>query len=126
MNVVCISGRVVRKPEVKYSASGTAMGKFNLAIDRGKDKDGNDRGADFPSVVCFGKTAELAEKYLDKGSKVGISGRLQTGTYEKNDGTKVYTTDVVADRLDFFDTKKESKDDVPEGFSRLEEQIPFR
>lgn len=126
MNNVTLIGRLTRDPQMSYTTSQMAIARFNIAIDRGKDK-----GADFPSVVCFGKTAELVEKYMTKGRMVGITGRIQTGSYER-DGQKVYTTDVVADRVDFLD-RGENKDtnevkagDVFEGFSQLTtDDIPF-
>ena len=103
MNQVSLIGRLTRDPDVRYGAeTQRAVARFTIAIDRGKDKNGNDLGADFPSIVCFGKTAELCERYLKKGRMVGITGRLQTGKYEKN-GQTVYTTDVLADRVEFLD-----------------------
>lgn len=75
-----------------------AVARFTIAINRIK-KDG---GADFPNIVVFGKQAENCEKYLHKGSRVGIEGRIQTGSYEREDGTRVYTTDVIADRVEFL------------------------
>ena len=103
MNSVQLIGRLTRDPQVSYgAASQTAVCRFTVAIDRAKGRDGEDRGADFISVVCFGKTAELCERYISKGRLVGVSGRIQTGSYEKN-GQKVYTTDVVADRVEFLD-----------------------
>jgi len=127
MNNVTLIGRITRDPEVRYSDSGTAYGRFSVAINRGKDKNGDDRGADFPNILCFGKTAELVEKYLSKGSLVGIQGRIQTGKYEK-EGHTVYTTDIVADRVSFLEKveKKESKnDDIPEGFIPADDNDPF-
>lgn len=124
MNQVILTGRLTRDIELKFGESGKAMAKFNIAISRGKDKDGNDLGADFPSIVCFGKTAELADKYLGKGKMVGVVGHIKTGSYEK-DGARIYTTDVIADRLEFLGGG-EKKDDAPEGFSKLEDSIPFR
>jgi len=121
-------GRVTKDIEVKWSESGTAMARFNIAIDRGKDKDGQSRGTDFPPILAFGKTAELCGKYLSKGKLVGIQGHIQTGSYEKN-GQKVYTTDVFADRVEFLewgekgDDKPKSK--APDGFSKLDEDCPF-
>lgn len=103
MNSVSLIGRLTRDPEVHYGAqSQTAVCRFSIAIDRGKDRNGEDRGADFPGIVCFGKTAELCERYLAKGRMVGIQGRIQTGKYEK-DGRTVYTTEVLADRVEFLD-----------------------
>lgn len=129
MNNVTLTGNIVRDPEVRYTEQGLAIAMFSVALNRGKDKDGNDRGADFPTCKAFGKTAELMEKYVRKGDKVGIIGHIQTGSYEK-DGKKVYTTDVITDKLEFLTPKgkdKAAEDDneVPEGFSKLEEDIPF-
>lgn len=99
MNSVNLIGRLTRDPECRYAQSGTAIARFAIAIDR-RDKEG---GADFPNIVCFGKTAENVEKYIGKGRLVGVTGRLQTGSYDKKDGTRVYTTDVIADRVEFLD-----------------------
>lgn len=121
---------MTREPEVRYGQDGMAVARFSVALDRGKDKQGNDRGADFPNVVCFGKTAELVEKYCKKGMLVGVSGRLQTGSYEK-DGHKVYTTDVLAGRVEFLSRPAAENTEgvqatIPEGFSQLiDDDIPF-
>lgn len=137
MNTVAIIGRLTRDPEVRYGAeSQTAVTRFSIAIDRGKDKDGKDKGADFPSIVCFGKTAELVEKYMSKGRMIGVQGHIQTGSYTNNDGQKVYTTEVVADRVFFLGSKEEGtasdeptngvKDDIPSGFTKLDsDDLPF-
>ena len=145
MNSVSLIGRLTRDPEVRYGASsGSAVARFSIAIDRGRDRDGNDRGADYPNIVCFGRTAELVEKYLGKGRLVGIQGRIQTGSYEK-DGKKVYTTEVLADRVEFLDRGDRADGSapqrstgysapaesagpaIPEGFSQLltDDDIPF-
>ena len=138
MNQVSLIGRLTRDPEVRYGAqSQTAVARFSIAIDRGKDKNGEDRGADFPGIVCFGKTAELCERYLGKGRLVGIQGRIQTGSYEK-DGRKVYTTEVLADRVEFLDRGDKSggsavqmggapsENQVPAGFTEMtDDDIPF-
>ena len=137
-NVVVIIGRFTRDPEVKYSQSGTAVCRFSVAINRGKDKDGNDRGADFPNCIAFGKTAETIGKFFTKGRNIGITGRIQTGNYEK-DGIRYYTTDILVDRFDFCDssgggqssgfTRPEGashNDDIPEGFEAIDDDdIPF-
>lgn len=147
MNSVALIGRLTRDPDIRYGAeSQLAVARFSIAIDRGKDRNGEDRGADFPNIVCFGKTAELVERYMAKGRLVGITGRIQTGRYEK-DGRTVYTTDVIADRVEFLDwgdrSEGESRDsrgfrdsgkpagprvdaDVPDGFgSMTDDDIPF-
>ena len=109
MNSVILVGRLTRDPEVRYmSESQRAVANFSIAIDRGKDRSGNDLGADFPNIVCFGKQAEVVEKYVTKGMQVGIQGRLQTRSYENKDGKKVYVTEVVADRVEFLDSKKKT------------------
>lgn len=124
MNSVILSGRITRDPEVKQTQSQMSVARFNIAIDRGKDKNGESRGADFPSILAFGKTAELVGRYGFKGQLVAVQGRIQTGSYDK-DGSKVYTTDVVADRVEFLEWRSKEENDAPEGFSKLEESIPF-
>lgn len=132
MNNVILIGRLVRDPELRYtSGSQMAVCRFTLAIDR-RVKQGEEKKADFPNVICFGKTAENCEKFLAKGRKVAVQGRLQTGSYEK-DGVKHYTTDVIADNVEFLEwgekngeSAKESRSEpVPEGFAALDEDIPF-
>lgn len=130
-NVVVLIGRLTRDPDVRTTQNGTAVARFSIAIDSGF---GDNKRTDFPSIVCFGKTAEICEKYLSKGSQVGVTGRLQTGSYEK-DGTKVYTTDVIADRVEFLqrakgqDNNQQSEYDNQQseydGFMRVDEDIPF-
>ena len=103
MNSVSLIGRLTRDPEVRYgAASQTAVARFSIAIDRPAGRNG-EKETDFPNIVCFGKTAELVEKYITKGRLVGIQGRIQTGSYTNRDGQKVYTTEVVADRVEFLD-----------------------
>lgn len=130
MNNVCIVGRLTKDINLRYTQNNLAFARFNLAINRGKDKDGNDKGADFPSVVVFGRQAENCDKYLKKGRLVGIQGRIQTGSYKNKNGDTVYTTEVVANNVEFLewgDDKNERKEeDIPEGFAQLEdEDIPF-
>lgn len=122
MNSVQLVGNLTKDPQVNYTAeSQMAVARFTIAINRGKDK-----GADFPSIVVFGKQAENCDKYLHKGSKVAVEGRLQTGSYEKSDGTKVYTTDVVANRVEFLTPKGEQGGyDPSEDFAALNDATPF-
>lgn len=110
-----------------------AVARFSIAIDR-PVKSGEDKKTDFPSIVVFGKQAENCERYLGKGRMVGIEGRIQTGSYTNKDGQKVYTTDVVANRVEFIDWKQKDdgsvnqapSDDIPAGFSQVDmEDIPF-
>lgn len=125
MNSVQIIGRLTKDPQVSYiSDTQTAVARFSIAINRGKDKDGNDKGADFPSVVVFGRQAENCERYLSKGKLVGIEGRLQTGAYKK-DGRTIYTTDVIASRVEFLEWDSKEKSEIPSGFKAIEEDVPF-
>ena len=106
MNKVILIGRLTREPELRYSQSGdTAIVHFVLAVNRKYKQDGG-QDADFPSVVAFGKTAEFIDKYFSKGSKMVVEGRLQTGSYTDKDGNKHYTTDVVAEAVEFAESKK--------------------
>ena len=105
MNICCISGRIVRDLDVRYSGE-LCIARYTLACDRPWKRD-TDQKADFISCVAFGKQGEFAEKYLKKGTKIIVSGRIQTGSYER-DGQKVYTTDVVAERQEFAESKASS------------------
>ena len=98
MNQVQLLGRLAKDPIVNNTSS-TAVARFTVAVDRIPDKSGN-KSADFISCVSFGKTAEFVQKYFQKGKPISLSGRIQTGSYEKN-GEKIYTTDVVAERVEF-------------------------
>lgn len=119
MNSVALCGRLTKDPDIRTNAeTQTTVARFSIAINRGKGKNGEDKGTDYPNIICFGKTAELVEKYLGKGRLVGITGRIQTGSYEK-DGHKVYTTDVVADRVEFLDKAEKEDEPVPRGFNRI-------
>ena len=128
MNSVILIGRLTRDPEVRYTA-GTqmAVATFTLAVDRIGAKE---KTTDFPRVTVFGKQAENCERFLKKGRLCGIQGRLQTGSYTNKDGSTVYTTDVVADRVQFLEwtEKKQAEtyeDAAPEGFSAIDDDIPF-
>ncbi|MGF6376868.1 single-strand DNA-binding protein [Clostridiales Family XIII bacterium PM5-7] len=143
MNSVILIGRLTREPEVRYT-SGTqmAVASFTVAIDR-PVRAGGEKQTDFPRVTVFGKQAENCEKYLTKGRLVGIQGRLQTGSYQNKDGNTVYTTDVVADRVEFLEwgdrpqggtaaprqnTSSPDRDPVaemPDSFQAIDEDVPF-
>jgi single-strand DNA-binding protein len=103
MNLVVLIGNLARDPEVRYSQNQMAIAKFTVAINR-YVKDG-DNQADFIRVTAFGKQGELVETYLRKGNKVAVEGRIQTGSYEDKDGKTVYTTDVIANRIEFVEKK---------------------
>lgn len=117
MNSVELTGRLTKDPDVRYTGSGMAIGRFTLAVDRQRSAKEGEQAADFIGITCFGKTAELIEKYVKKGRLVGISGRIQTGYYER-DNKRVYTTDIVANRVEFLsrnpeDTAKTGPAPVP-------------
>lgn len=106
MNKVILMGRLVRDPEIRYSQgeNSTAVARYTLAVDRRFKREG-DQGADFISCIAFGKSGEFAEKYLHRGIKIVISGRIQTGSYTNKEGRKVYTTDVVVEEQEFAESK---------------------
>ncbi len=110
MNKVILMGRLVRDPDIRYSngENATAVARFTLAVDRRFKRDG-EQNADFISCISFGKSAEFAEKYLRKGIKLVVTGRIQTGSYTNRDGNKVYTTDVVVEEQEFAESKKVSE-----------------
>ncbi|MDO4478067.1 MAG: single-stranded DNA-binding protein [Lachnospiraceae bacterium] len=110
MNQVVLMGRLTRDPEVRYSGAdaSTAVARYTLAVDRRFKRDG-DATADFIGCVAFGRSAEFAEKYLRKGVKICISGRIQTGSYTNKDGNRVYTTDVVVENQEFAESRAASE-----------------
>lgn len=120
MNSVALIGRLTKDPDVKQAQS-TAIARLNLAIDRPVKK-GYEKQTDYPNVVVFGRQAENCEKFLKKGRLVGVQGRIQTGSYKNRDGKTVYTTDVVAERVEFLEWA-----DSPQGFQKVDDcDIPWR
>ena len=119
MNKVILMGRLTRDPEVRYSQgeSSTAVARYTLAVDRRFRREGSDQTADFIGCVAFGRQAEFAEKYLHQGTKIAITGRIQTGSYTNKDGQRVYTTDVVVEEQEFAESKGNSaeSDSAPSG-----------
>ena len=141
MNKVVLMGRLVRDPNVRYSQGEDpiAMARYTLAVDRRFKRDGQ-QNADFINCLAFGRSAEFAEKYFKQGTKIAVSGRIQTGSYTNRDGIKVYTTEVVIEEQDFAESKaaaaQNSNMGVPQpsaaasdGFMNipdgLEEELPF-
>lgn len=107
MNAVQLLGRFTRDNELK-ELGGTSVFRNNIAVQRNfKNKDG-ERESDFINVVAFGKTAELLNQYFGKGQQVALEGRIQTGSYDKEDGTRVYTTDVIVNQFDFVGSKNDN------------------
>lgn len=112
MNRVILMGRLTRDPEVRYNQDGgISHARYTLAVDRNVSRNGSDdqQTADFIGCVAFGRTAEFVEKYLKKGTKIAVEGRIQTGSYTNKDGQKVYTTDVVVDRHEFCESRGASE-----------------
>ena len=141
MNKVILMGRLTRDPEVRYSQgqNQTCIARYTLAVERRFKQEGQ-QSADFIGCVAFGKLGEFAEKYLKQGTKVAITGKIQTGSYTNRDGQKVYTTDIVVEEQEFAESKnaagnrenaantQQSQTDadgfmhIPEG---IEEELPF-
>ena len=111
MNKVILMGRLTRDPEVRYSQGeqATAVARYTIAVDRRFRRDGDLQTADFIGCVAFGRQGEFAEKYLRKGTKIAITGRIQTGSYTNKDGQRVYTTDVVVEEQEFAESKSASE-----------------
>ena len=141
MNKVILMGRLTRDPDVRYTQGEEpmAIARFTLAVDRRGKRDG-EASADFPSCVCFRRTAEFIEKYAHQGTKLVVVRRIQTGSYTNRDGQKVYTTDVVVEEAEFAESKAaadrntqqtppSSPDTGADGFMNIpdgiEEELPF-
>lgn len=138
MNTVNLLGRLVRDPELRYTPNGTANCKFTLAVNKNLAKDKREEfesqdkpTADFIQVVVWGKTAENCANYLAKGRQVVVEGSIQTGSYDNAQGQKVYTTDVLANRVHFIDkgdaASKPNGLDAPSGFMPVDadDDLPF-
>lgn len=128
MNLVIITGRLVRDPEIRYSQSGIAITRFTLAVDKGLSKEKkqeaeskNEPTADFIQVAVFSKLAENVANYQKKGNLIAVQGRIQTGSYEK-EGTRVYIFEVVASNIEFLESRKSN---TPDGFHNVDEQMPW-
>lgn len=116
INRVILVGRLTKDPELRYTQSGVAVARFTLAVNRNFTNSQGEREADFINIVAWRKLAENCANYLHKGSLAGVDGRIQTGSFETDDGRKVYTTDVVAEDVRFLEPKrspgaKNSEDD---------------
>lgn len=142
MNKVILMGRLTRDPDIRYTQPNSAqeqicIARYSLAVDRRFRRDGDSQTVDFISCVAFGRQAEFAEKYLRKGTKIALTGRIQTGSYINRDGQKVYTMDVVVEGQEFAESKAAGQTtqqnpapmaredgfmEIPDG---LEEELPF-
>lgn len=135
MNKVILMGRLTRDPEIRYS-NNIAIGRYALAVERRRQQEGAEQTADFINIVAFGKAAEFAEKYLKQGTKVLVTGRIQTGSYTNKNGQKVYTTDVIAEDQEFCEKKTDGStaqknEGATDGFVNfldgdgIEDDLPF-
>ena len=131
MNKVIMMGRLTKDPEIRYAQSGSAVAGFSIAVDRKFKRDG-EPDADFFNCSAFGKTAEFLEKYIHKGTKVVIEGRLQNDTYTNKDGVKVTATKILVDSMEFAESKQASAESQPvapdaQGFMNVPdgEELPF-
>ena len=118
INTVILVGRLTKDVELRKTSSGLSYSRFTVACDRRKDKDGNDTGADFIGCVAWRQAAEFIASYGTKGALVGINGSIQTGSYTDRDGKKVYTTDVLAERVQLLESKKARADYPNNGTSK--------
>ena len=135
VNKVILQGRLTKEPEMRYTTTGTAVVKATLAVDRSYVKQGEERKADFIRVTAFGKTAEFFGKYFNKGSMALVVGRIRTDSYDGDDGKKVYTTDIVAENVEFCESKGTSSNNDAQAHSQngdfmsipdgMEEELPF-
>ena len=139
MNKVILIGRLTKDADVKVSSTGTAVARFNLAVDRRFKKEG-EQTCDFINCVAFSKTAEFLEKYGNKGTKFVVEGSIQTGSYTNKEGQKVYTTDVLVQSVEFAESKTYTQNNstaptpvqasvIPDDFIKVddinEDELPF-
>lgn len=134
MNSVQLIGRLTKDPEIRYTSGQNqmAVATFTLAVDRPVRADA-EKQADFPRITVFGRQAENVERFIGKGSKVAVEGRIQTGRYQNKNGETVYTTDIVANRVEFLErrndgtstSKSAESGEVYEQFTKIDEDVPF-
>lgn len=122
MNRVTLIGRLAKDPEIKYTGSQTAVCRAVVAVDR-PPRNGEQKQADFLDVVVFGKQAEALEKWKHKGDEIAVDGTIRKSSYEK-DGKRIYTVDIIAERVEFIGGRAEPKDE-PSGFAELGEDLPW-
>jgi len=122
INSVTLVGNLVRDVELKYGQTGTAIANYTVAVSRPFKNQNGERETDFINVVQFNKGAELTAQYTRKGSKIGLTGRIQTRSYENNEGKRVYVTEVIADQVAFLDSKSKSVETEGEP---VDDNLPF-
>lgn len=124
MNSVNLIGRITKDLELRYTTSNIACVAFTIAINNGKDKNGEERKADFPRIYVYEKQAENLVKYCDKGRLIAIDGRIKTRDWLREDGTKVYETYVIANRIEFLESKPREEAPLPEPEYTSKETVP--
>lgn len=124
MNSVNLIGRITKDIELKTTESGMTATAIFIAINNGKNENGEERLADFPKICIYEKQAENLAKYCKKGSLVAVTGRLKTRNYEKEDGTKIYETYVIASKVQFLDTKSSEGSKIPEADYTVHTETP--
>ncbi len=125
MNRVDLVGRLTANPELRYTTSNKAYTRFTIAVNRNKKNESGNYDADFISCIGWESKAELICNYFEKGNRIGISGKIQTGSYDKSDGSKGYTTDVLINEIDFIDTKEKTQSENINS-EIIEENDPFK
>jgi single-strand DNA-binding protein len=127
MNKVTLIGRLTKEPEIRTAQSGTTVVRYSLAVQRAFKSTNGQQETDFINCICFKKTAEFAEKYLHKGMRIAVNGRIQTGSYTNKDGQKVYTTDVVVEEHEFVESRQAQSTPPPvpssDGFMDIPDEI---
>lgn len=121
MNVVILTGRLIKDPDVRQAQDGTKVARFTVAIDRRQVKKDGTREADFIGCVAFNKSAEFLEKYFSKGMKAEVRGEWRTGNYTKQDGTKVYTNECFVSEIGFAESKQQTAPQTPQGNQQVQQ-----
>lgn len=128
MNKVTLIGNLARDPEIRYTQAQIAVCSFTLAVNRQKTQNNQNPGADFLRVIAWGKLGEICSKYLQKGRKAAVVGRIQTGSYKDREGKTVYTTDIVAEQVEFLGApqsgQNQQRNNYPQGYQQEQYQAP--
>lgn len=125
MNKIILLGRLTNAPEIKTTSNEKLVGKFTLAVPRKYIKEGEERKVDFINIVSFGKTTEFVSKFFQKGQQVLVAGRLEINQYDDENGERKYSSQVIAEELDFADSKKEKDDNESDYLNFLYENENF-
>ena len=124
MNKVVLIGRLTRDPELRYTGNNTPVASFSLAVNRNYSNQQGEREADFINIVAWDKTGENVGKYMTKGRLIAVEGRIQTGSFDGQDGQRRYTTEVVADQVNFLETRSQSQSRQNSSFNNYQQPAP--